>query len=56
MKKIYVIPAVRSIKLDEASIIATSGEDGIDGQSLGNEFNESDVSYTKGEAGWATGW
>lgn len=48
MKKNYMQPNMREIILDEVSIIATSGEGGVeDGGKTGREYSSTDVSYSR---------
>lgn len=46
MKK-YIIPAIIVANINNETILAGSGEGGVDtGGTPGNEFNNGDVSYT----------
>lgn len=54
MKKKYNKPYCKAIEIDETQMIAESGGVAV-GCSLGNDYNESDVSYTK-ELGSGISW
>lgn len=47
MKKVYINPEMEVVKLlTSATILAGSGEGVANGQSVGNGYNSSDVSYS----------
>lgn len=57
MKKTYIIPEEKIVSVQAESFLADSGEGGVDdGGKTGRSYDAGDASYTKGEAGWASGW
>lgn len=59
MKKTYIIPEEKIVSVLAESVLAGSpdgDEGGLDGGTAGRNYDPTDATYTKGEAGWATGW
>ena len=47
MKKTYNEPTLKVVRITTQHLMAGSGEGVTDGAKLGNEFNSSDVPYSK---------
>lgn len=59
MKKIYIAPMCITAEVNAETMIALSGEGGVQtGSSVGNEYNSDDESYAKGSKGnlWGEEW
>lgn len=52
MKKTYIKPASKAVKINATEMMATSPGGVSTNSLLGNEYNAEDESYTNTEKGW----